>query len=126
MMHDDIEDSLIQGRLDIYPLQVDEEDLPEMNDKELNDQTKDLVFLNYESVDSYTFTDFYCKKHNINQDIRANITGGEFKIVSFNENYLDICNYRAYIPACESTYLTFAFNHLLVIPNIPDYPFNPE
>ena len=52
------------------------------------------------------------------------ITGGAVKIVSFNENYLDICNYRAYIPMCETTYLTFAFNHL--IPNIPDYPCIPE
>ena len=31
----------------IYPLQVDEENLLEMNDKELNDHMKDLVCLNY-------------------------------------------------------------------------------
>ena len=124
MMHDDIEDSLIQGRLNICPLQVDEEDLLEINEKELTAHMKDLVFLNYESVDSYNFTDFYYKKHDIYHELTAYITGGAVKIVSFNENYLDICNYRAYIPACESTYLTFAFNHL--IPNIPDYPFIPE
>ena len=92
MMHDDIEDSLIQGRLDIYPLQVDEENLLEMNDKELNDHMKDLVFLNYESVDSYNFTDFYYKKHDIYHEFTAYITGGAVKIVSFNENYLDICS----------------------------------
>ena len=124
MMHDNIEDSLIQGRLDIYPLQVDEENLLEMNDKELNDHMKDLVFLNYESVDSYNFTDFYYKKHDIYHELTAYITGGAVKIVSFNENYLDICNYRAYISARESTYLMFAVNYR--IPYIPDYPLIPE
>ena len=49
----------------IYPLQVDEENLLEMNDKELYDHMKDLVFLNYEFVDSSNLTDFYYEKHDI-------------------------------------------------------------
>ena len=61
MIHDDLPDSLIPGRLDIYLLQVDEENLLEMNDKELNDHMKDLVRLNYKSVDFSHLTDFYYK-----------------------------------------------------------------
>ena len=124
ILHDQSDKSLIQGRLYTIPYQHDEKDLLEMNDEELFDFMSWLVLLNYESVDSYIFTDFYNKKHDIHRDIRAHITGGEFKIVSINENYLDICNYRIYIPACESTYFTFYINHL--VPNIPDYPFIPE
>ena len=118
MMHEDRKGSLIDGRLDIFPIEDDEDDFMKMSDKELDAFMRWFVFLNHECVDFYNFTDFYHKTCEFDVDFCARLTGGEVKILSINEDYLELSNYRSYLPVDETDTLLFCLNHL--VPNVPE------